>query len=188
MSESRCRRCGERLPQGDVQCPHCGASHEKKLPVALIGAFFIIGALLGLLFVDSELYQGLRDERGARVAASPLTDERSARDSGMQQQEGAVIAPSVDEASELLVCNPEAAQKILAKAREIAEIHQADGVLNVRLRRQWAYYTPGIRRSFLQAFAESDACVEGGTRPIHFYYEGVKVAVSEPSQGLGGAE
>ena len=169
-------------------------AREKKLPLALIGAFFIIGALLGLLFVESELYHDLRDRVGVRSAAVPSAkvEERAGRSGGRQEQiapaaqsaTAPVIAPPGEQDPELLVCNPEAAQKIIAKAREIAEIDTADGVVNVRLRRQWAYYTPGIRRSFLEAFAESDACLEGGSRPIHFYYDGVKIAVSTPPQGL----
>lgn len=198
-NDSQCRRCGERLPQGAVECPHCGASREKKLPLPLIGAFFIIGVLLGLLFVDSELYHDLREQWGAPAAAQapPSTDAQSDRGRRESQQERAarqenaskqVLAPAGSDASEMLVCNPEVAQKILAKAGEIAVIQQVDGILNVRLRQQWAYYTPGIRRSFLEAFAESDACIEGGTRPIHFYYGGEKIAVSEPPQGLRGEE
>lgn len=190
MTQSRCQQCGEILPQGAVQCPHCGAGRGKKLPLTLVAAFFIIGVLLGLLFIDSNYYQELRHGLTGAVAelnGSPAEEAPQASSPGEPSVAALSVEPPAD-TDETLVCNREMARKIRAKALEIAEISESDGVLNVRMRQQWAYYTPGIRRSFLEAFAESDACLEGGSRRIHFFYDGEMFARSIPPEELQGEE
>jgi hypothetical protein len=156
--------------------------------VALIAAFFIIGVLLGFQFIDSDYYRQLRhsllddmNQKSRPVAEnheSPqtVTAERPAPPKPVPQ--------AADRSTEPLLCDQEMATKIRSKAREIAEISEASGVLNVRLRKQWAYYSPGIRESFLQAFAESDACLQGHSREIRFFYQGEQIAVSRALEGL----
>ncbi|MCW9088502.1 MAG: zinc ribbon domain-containing protein [Gammaproteobacteria bacterium] len=193
MTPNRCPRCGEILPQGAAQCPHCGAARKKSAPLALVAAFFIIGVLLGVLFIDSDYYPSLRQGLTAVVGENDTQPpvEEAVQQPSPQEKRAVVSAlpvQSADESETALVCNREMARKIRAKALEIAEISESDGVLNVRMRQQWAYYTPGIRRSFLEAFAESDACLEGGSRRIHFFYGGEMFARSIPPEELQGEE
>ena len=153
---------------------------EKKLPVALIGAFFVIGVLLGLLFIDSSTYRTFRDEIQAYSGATEKgSSNGSVSGKSVPQRLHSDTAPPdspgnvIGDATETFICDKASAEAIRNKAREIAEISEtAGGTLNVRLREQWSYYTPGIRMSFLQAFAESDTCLLGHSRTIHFYYKG----------------
>lgn len=169
---------------------------EKKLPLALIGAFFVIGALLGLLFIGTDAYRQLGEQMHAYLEQPATTSSDDKQAATIAKAEPAVTGASsvtnktkdssVSTAkTETFLCNTASAEKVRNKARSIAEISEtADGVLHVRLRQEWAYYTPGIRKSFLQAFAESDACILGHSRTIHFYYNGEEIAISKPAKGL----
>lgn len=190
MSEVKCNQCGLSIPDGAEVCPHCGAPApgKKGLPIALIAAFFIIGVLLGFQFIDSTYYRELRhtlmDDAG-REKSPAAENHQSPQPVPRTQASRPEPAPQVAENStEPLICDQEMAKKIRAKAREIAEISEAPGVLSVRLRKQWAYYSPGIRESFLQAFAESDACLQGHSREIRFFYQGEQIAISRALKGL----
>lgn len=189
MTGMSCRQCGEALPEGANRCPHCGALQSKRVPAALIAAFFIIGVLLGLLFVDSHYYAQLYrslvvPEQSEQTAARQGGKRAPAAAGGHEATPAAEPGTAPQGGESMLDCDPEMAQRIRAKALEIAELQEAPGVLHVRLRKQWEYYTPGIRRSFLQAFAESDVCLEGRARLINFYYQGELIAVSRPPSGL----
>lgn len=191
------------VPAGAAVCPHCGAAREKRIPLALIAAFFIIGVLLGLLFIDSAYYGEMRrvvyafveaedepSETPSRQEASPRRQAsarvvpESGSEAGVSAEGGGAQGKAPETLTEALLCDMEVARRVRLKAREIAEISESEGVLRVRLRRQWAYYSPGVRRSFFTAFAESDACLQGRTREIHFYYNGEKIAVSRAPGGL----
>lgn len=163
---------------------------DKQLPVALIGAFFVIGVLLGLLFINSHSYRQLYDD--AQAFFSHSSDDSPVVTQTHQAASAPVSSGAAEKSdssgianSETFLCDTDSAEKIRNKARSIAEIGEsADGALHVRLREQWAYYTPGIRKSFLQAFAESDTCILGHSRIIHFYYDGEEIAISRPARGL----
>jgi hypothetical protein len=73
-------------------------------------------------------------------------------------------------------CNREAAQGVRDKASELAEISVQGGVLQLHLGSVWEFYTPGLRRSFVEAFAEADRCLQGDGRPIRFSFRGSEVA------------
>jgi hypothetical protein len=169
---------------------------EKKLPIALIGAFFVIGVLLGLQFIGSDAYRQLSEDVQAyfKQSATPSPEDKQATVTERAERVVTGASPATnktkggfvsDATTETFLCDTASAEKIRNKARSIAEISEtADGVLHVRLRQEWAYYTPGIRKSFLQTFAESDACILGHSRTIHFYYNGEEIAISRPAKGL----
>lgn len=151
----------------------------------------MIGILLGLQFINSDTYQSLDDNVRAMFAPGDGPVESGVERAPAKTEQPVQTAPgepAVDipvETTETFLCNRGEAEKIRDKARSIAEITETrDGALHVRMRKQWAYYTPGIRQSFLQAFAESDTCLLGHSRIIHFYYNGEEIAVSRPARGL----
>jgi hypothetical protein len=73
-------------------------------------------------------------------------------------------------------CNREAAQGVRDKAGELAQMRVQGGVLQLYLGGVWEFYTPGVRRSFVETFAEADRCLQGGGRPIRFSFRGSEVA------------
>lgn len=85
---------------------------------------------------------------------------------------------------EPFVCNQKRASAIRDKAREMAEIVTYSDHLAVRLRGEWAYYSDSVRRSFITKFADSDACLNGRSRQIRFFYQGKLYATADPEKGV----
>lgn len=196
MAKSRCNKCGADIPEGAAVCPLCGTPRPKGLPVALILAFFVIGSLLGLLFVDSDYYYRLRQTMQGYTETLEQTPDKSGLSHERKKAHSSDITTDDEELKSSLpaataapvICNSEKAERVRRKALEIAELSESEGILQVRLRQPWAYYTPGIRQSFLEAFAESDACLAGHSREIQFYYRGKMIAIARVPEGLSMVE
>lgn len=164
---------------------------KQPIPKSLILSFFLIGIILGLLFIDTPLIQpapppvaeqGTPAPKPAKAAPKPLkrpVQERLSRGIAKVLPEK-TAAPVV----EPLICDREWAQQVRLRAREIAEIIEQGNELSVRLGREWAFYASGHRIGFVQAFSDSDSCLAGRPRLIRFYFEGQEVAVADPVTGI----
>ncbi len=73
-------------------------------------------------------------------------------------------------------CDHKAAEAVRDKARTLSTITQRAGTLQLTLTRQWEYFSPGHRQSFVETFAEADLCLYGRPRVIRFNYRGEAVA------------
>jgi hypothetical protein len=98
------------------------------------------------------------DHKVTNGAAAPLPEEPGR----------VIVAP--------MQCNREAAQAVRNKASELATLGLQGGIVQIYLGRAWEYYTPGHRRSFVEAFAEADHCLQGEWRPMRFSFRGAVVA------------
>jgi len=87
--------------------------------------------------------------------------------------------------SESVLCDRDAALAVRKKAQEIALLIEQGKVLNVTLGEGWAYYSPGLRRSFVERFSAADTCLNGAPRQIHFFFHGEEVASSDIHGGVG---
>jgi len=82
---------------------------------------------------------------------------------------------------EPIVCDRKAAQAVRDKARTLALFSEQGGELHLHLSGDWAYFSAGHRRSFVNAFAEADRCLAGRIRPIRFIFRGEAVALIDAS-------
>lgn len=86
--------------------------------------------------------------------------------------------------TEPVICDQSKARAVRKKAQEIAVITEQGGVLSVTLGKDWAYYSPGIKRSFVERFVASDTCLRGSPRSIIFYFRGEQVASTDIHGGI----
>lgn len=183
-----------------------------KEPVSFkwVVAFFFIGAVLGLLVLQvmkgrtSVVTEPVaswsappvevpasgvekRPTSAPRVSVSRAPQvvpadvaERKAQDFVVPPTETQAVTTTV----EPMRCNQEIAFKVREKALETTEIVNEGTLLKVRLRGEWDYYSDSVRRSFMVKFADSDACLNGQSRPIDFYYQGKLYAHADPDKGI----
>jgi len=172
-------------------------------------AFFVIGILLGLLALQlldkrdplallfpSTPQQDKGEQQPAshtkKTVAPPSQASTFARRSTPASPTNAVATeqlappppPRPAPIHEPLVCDQKVAREVRDKAREIAEITDYGDHLSVRLRDEWRYYADSVRHSFVQKFADSDACLNGRSRTIEFFYQGKHYAISNPDSGI----
>lgn len=184
MASDNCRVCGGVIEQGAASCPHCGARLGGGMSRVWVLTFFVLGVVIGLLLL---VLQGGRlpawidvqwpftptevvaPQKGpARVIHVPRQDSGSVVPRPAPATDKVIVAP--------MQCNREAAQGVRDKASELAELSVQGGVLQLRLGSVWEFYSPGHRRSFVEAFAEADRCLQGAGRPIRFSFRGAEVA------------
>lgn len=147
-------------------------------------AFFVMGVVIGLLLLVLE--QGFphswvaaeRPVASARGEVQHVPAERPApvpttRGKAVPIQEPANIEPARIEA---LRCDHEAAQRVWDKALSLASISEQGGVIQLAMTREWEFYSPGHRRSFVETFSEAVRCLQGHYRELLFRYHGDAVA------------
>jgi hypothetical protein len=157
-----------------------------KAPISkpLIFSFFLIGIILGLLLFDPRGFRLPQPETEQSttpretVAPAPRHAARDTASGTRQQDKTAAAVAEAD--GRAMLCDREEARAIRDKAREIAVFSERDDVLHVLLGEAWAYYSPGIRRSFVERIAAADTCLQGRGRNIRFFFKGEEVAGSDP--------
>lgn len=189
MPARRCKSCGTVLPGGARRCPACGAGQGESVSRVWILAFFVMGIVIGLLLLV--LDRGVPRLWPPSSAAHPVPKERKSTTVATPSRGTAVTAgkeqsaaksrekaPEKADASiiEPLHCDHATAEKVWERALSIASISEQDGVMRLAMTRQWEYYSPGHRRSFVETFSESVRCLRGQYRELRFYYQGVPVA------------
>lgn len=168
---------------------------KSSLPKSLVLSFFLIGIILGMVFIDIGVIRlpapvAPQSDTGAD-AAKPEGSEGVTRQvvKSVSRTVAKIVAKdkstagsgetSTKAVTEPVICDQAKALAVRKKAQEIAVIVEQGKVLNVTLGKEWAYYTPGIRRSFVERFAASDTCLHGGARQIRFYFRGEQVASTD---------
>lgn len=172
---------------------------KPPLPKSLIFSFFLIGIILGMVLIDANVIDLPQPETKPQEAgktseaqkprksvvrpkapyAHRTTAKRTPRKKPVAEQSEAERF-----STEPVICDKEEAIAVRKKAQEIAVIMAQGKELNITLGDAWAYYTPGIRRSFVERFAASDTCLHGMPRPIHFFYHGEEVASTDIHGGV----
>lgn len=197
MSTESCQVCGGTIERGDVRCTHCGARRGRSVSRVWVLTFFVMGVVMGLLLL---VLQGGHppawfavswpDFSAEEVASQPpappqgesASASRASRPASRPARDStnAAVASSPAVSDRVIVapmqCNREAAQAVHDKASELATLSLQGGVLQLYLGRAWEFYSPGLRRSFVETFAEADRCLQGVWRPMHFSFRGAEVA------------
>jgi hypothetical protein len=185
MASDNCRACGAALEPGAVRCPHCGERSGAPLSRLWILTFFVLGVVIGLLLLVLQGGQlppatGFRlpwsgaasGEATAPPAPAPIRARPQAVTrapmSAAQSDGRVVVAP--------MRCDRKAARQVQEKARELATLSVQGGGLLLQLGAGWEYYSPGLRRSFVETFAAADHCLLGDGRSIRFTFRGAEVA------------
>ncbi|MEN8170626.1 MAG: hypothetical protein ABFS08_10430 [Pseudomonadota bacterium] len=191
MSEINCETCGRSIDGKAAVCPHCGVRRRRGISRVWVLAFFVMGILMGLLFLilqQGESPSWLEFDRSEKVA---LEDVDQIAGEATRPQSKPRPRPQLEPKSHMgskphtpqatsvepMLCDRKAAQAVRDKARSLATISEQGGILMLRLGRAWEYYSPGHRRSFVQAFADADLCLQGQARAISFSFRGEKVAM-----------
>lgn len=176
---NRCQSCGGVLDPGTKVCPHCGAKVRRSYRELWILLFFAIGVGLGLLLLDRwrvtlpaspEGAESMGEEAPAAAAKTPSPP------AVRRAKEGPEYEP--------YYCDRAQAQAVREKAREIAEITVRSEEVTLHLGEEWAYYSEGLKASFVTKFTDSDTCLNGHPRQITFYYRGALVARVESEGGI----
>ncbi len=192
----RCRACSAELPYGANRCPTCGMVQAPAISRVWIMVFFVMGILIGLLLLVLE--QGGKDPwrlpaqpatpaKSAQLEPRPYSAPKAAKTTdkpvvGKQTTSGkAGSKPAEDETMQQptiapLRCDRKAAMQVRERARSLASISEQENRVQLVLTRDWAYYSPGHRRGFVEAFSEADRCLHGQFRELHFLYQGHEVA------------
>lgn len=202
MNGRSCRVCGGAIGQGESRCPHCGTPVGSGISRVWVLTFFVMGVALGLLLLLLQ-QPGLPDGV-AEVTAQPAPVKSQARaieqprprkvvpkpkpkpkpepiaPAPVQPQQTVAEEPPLPATAnptiEPMNCDRRAAEAVRDKARTLATITQRGETVQLNLTRQWEYYLPGHRRSFVETFAEADRCLHGRPRVIRFNFRGVEVA------------
>ncbi len=135
--------------------------------------FFVIGIGLGLIALKGGVLENL-EQIELPSFESPLI---STGDGGPA---GSKPSPAAKGEYEPMRCDHEAAEAIREKARNLAAFRDQGDKLTLTLGPAWGYYSEGLRRSFVEAFFESDGCLRGELRRIEFHYRGKLVAEADP--------
>jgi hypothetical protein len=166
----------------------------KSLPSKpLIFAFFLIGIILGMVLIDMGMIQlpeftaprpGIKTHETEKAPQHQQSEMKAATrkppTAKPHDKPVDIISSSIPQAvTEPVRCDRTNALAVRKKAQEMSVISEQGTILNVTLGKDWAYYTPGIRRSFIERFTASDTCLHGSPRTIHFYYRGKEVAVTD---------
>lgn len=184
MSEINCEACGRPIDGKAAVCPHCGVRRRRGIPRVWILTFFVMGILMGLLLLilqQGENPSWLKFDWPGKVVLEDVAQiVGQATKSQTQPQsrpnpQSKLHTPQATSVEPML-CDRKAAQAVRDKARSLATISEQGGILMLRLGRDWEYYSPGHRRSFVQAFADADLCLQGQARAISFSFRGEKVA------------
>jgi hypothetical protein len=167
-----------------------------KLPISksLVFSFFLIGIIVGMVLLDAELItlpslditpeRPVANKPAAResVDSAPKASTQTHPKTTTVQQSVAAPVPHV--ANEPVICDQKKALAVRKSAREVAVIAEQGAVLSVTLNPEWAYYSAGIRRSFIERFVVSDTCLQGRSRVIHFYFRGERIAITDTFGGI----
>jgi hypothetical protein len=141
----------------------------------------VLGVVIGLLLLVLQGGQllpatGLRlpwpgatsGEVSPPPASAPIRPRPQAVTTAADSAGRVVVAP--------MRCDRKAARQVQEKARELATLSVQGGGLLLQLGAGWEYYSPGVRRSFVETFAAADHCLLGDGRPIRFTFRGDEVA------------
>lgn len=172
---------------------------KPPLPKSLVFSFFLIGIILGMVLINANVID-LPQPESKPVEAGKTGETQKPRKSVVRskapsasrstakstpRKEPVAEQPEADKFStEPVICDRKEAIAVRKKAQEIAVIMVQGKELNITLGDAWAYYSPGIRRSFVERFAASDTCLHGIPRPIHFFYHGEEVASTDIHGGV----
>lgn len=202
MGRQSCRACGAALQRGETSCPHCGARVEPVVSRLWVLAFFVMGVMIGLLLLVLQegglgaAISALKQEPAVASKSVAVTSPAKAPAKTQAKQKprkppaptptpesaqgrGEVEPPpaSASAVVEPLKCDRAEAHAIRDKARTLALISEQGDELTLQLNENWAYYSPGLRRSFAVTFADADRCLSGRARVIHFSFRGEEVAL-----------
>lgn len=191
MNEKFCEACGGVLNGEYENCPYCGHSLRATVPRKWILLFFVVGVVLGLVLLNLDralapswlepqwTTQG-DEPAGSEVSPDETVDSAPRR---KPQRTPAGQPTSRQQAAtepriEPRYCDLDKARAVREKARSLATLSEEGGQLLLRLGREWEFYSPGHRRGFVEAVAESDLCLQQGRgRTIRFSYHGKEVAI-----------
>lgn len=186
MKRRSCRVCGGVIGRGDTSCPYCGTPVGTGISRVWVLTFFVMGVALGLMLLILQ-QQGMPERPQLEVAQATTT---KSRDTTIKSPAPRKVAPkspplaapqpppaTASTTIEPINCDRHAAEAIRDKARTLATITQQGDVVRLNLTRQWDYFTPGHRQSFVETFAEADRCLHGRLRLIRFSYRGEEVAM-----------
>jgi len=164
---------------------------KSSLPKSLVFSFFLLGIILGMVLIDTNVIP-LPQIAGERSGENKKNETPNKAKPTLHNKERQVTiaAPKkkplvqnkksdVKAIAEPLICDKREALAVRKKAQEIAVITEQGKVLTVTLGEGWAYYTPGIRQSFVERFFASDTCLHGRPREIRFYFRGDEVASTD---------
>lgn len=185
MGELICEGCGRSINKSVAQCPHCGQRRRSALSRVWVLVFFVLGIVMGLLLLI--LQQGEAPSWLTLEWPQSLTEQAEPKTKSVikpipqRKSDKVMVRPSLGTQSttvtvEPMRCNREKAQAVWDKGRSLASIRVQDEVLQLRMGRDWEYYSPGHRRGFVEAFSEADHCLQGYGRAIHFSFQGKEVA------------
>ena len=186
MKGGSCRVCGGAIGRGESNCPHCGTRVGTGISRVWVLTFFVMGIALGLMLLILQ-QQGLPEWQGmdssqpapANSQARAVEQPRPRKPKPRAKSTPTPPAPPVTASTtiEPMNCDHRAAEAVRDKARTLSTITQQGEIVQLNLTRQWEYYSPGHRHSFVEAFAEADRCLHGRPRVIRFSFRGVEVAV-----------
>ena len=161
------------------------AAEPEKSPLSRVWilTFFVMGIIIGLMLL---LLQRGPVVEAPRPAQKPQVKEAAAPTKPPKKAEPRRVTPPpkplppVQQAApsqyQPLECDRKSAEAVLERARSLAATSDSgDGVL-LSLSSEWEYYSPGLRRSFVEAFSEADRCLQGRYRPLSLRYRGELVA------------
>lgn len=195
MKRQYCRVCGQEIDRDAIRCPHCGSRTEPVVPRLWILVFFVVGVVIGLMLL---ILQGSLPLSWLASTPAPIAEVAPQRPSAVLP-EGRIRgdkvrtwSPRTDPASpptstrppsepkqamsEPIDCNREKALAVRDKARSLAVFSEQPDHLQLRLGDDWAYYSAGHRRSFVEVFSKADRCLQGRWRDIRFTFRGEEVA------------
>lgn len=169
---------------------------KSKPSKSLVFSFFLIGIILGIVLLDagvihlpavnlSQTDEPAKIDRieNSQPAVPPQPKKEKSRVSRARPAKDIPAKPPAAElpqtVAEPIICDQNDARAVRKKAQELSVITEQGGVLVVTLGKDWAYYTPGIKRSFIERFTASDTCLQGGPRSIVFYFRGKQVAIAD---------
>lgn len=202
MGGQRCRACGAALQRGETSCPYCGARVGPVVSRLWVLAFFVMGVVIGLLILvlqqggpgsiassESEapvtLSEPATKKVPARVKAKPKIKAASRKSPApVPHSEVEATPPPAEAVVEPIECDRAEARAVRDKARTLALISNKGDELILQLNENWAYYSAGLRRSFVATFADADRCLSGRARTMRFYFRGEEVAVVTKSGAI----
>jgi len=173
---------------------------KASLPKSLVLSFFLIGIILGMVLFDvggirlpaPEAPQSeVKGDADTQASSGPVTRKvvksvSKALSRAVSKEKGPAHSTSsaTKPVTEPVICDQVEAMAVRKKAQEIAVIVEQGQLLSVTLGEAWAYYTPGIRQSFVARFAASDTCLRGSPREIRFFFRGEQVAATDVHGGI----
>ncbi len=146
--------------------------------------FFVMGVLIGLLLlvlqrgpllIAPELLETKQVAESAPPSAIPPKKTES-QQTTPQQRPSLPAQGTTPLTFQPRLCDRKAAEAVVQRARTLASISDSGEAVELNLSSEWEYYSPALRRSFVEAFSGADHCLQGRYRSLRLLYRGEEVA------------